>query len=211
VLGFVLGAGVVVYLIVTFFPADDPDAAVPPPGAGVPEQPPVADQIVTAGLGGLLLLGAIVGVVVLAALWMRRARPPDDDPVEESRTIDRGSGDAAPRLRRRAFGRRPEPVDAAGAYVALVADLERHPAVRREDAETPAEHAARLRRADRTDLRLDLLAADYALARFAGVTLPEREHRRAVGRWRLLRRRLVREPPRRRTGETAATRSGGSN
>ncbi len=41
-------------------------------------------------------------------------------------------------------------------------------------------------------LRLDLLAADYALVRDGGLTLSAREDRRAVDRWRSLRRSLPR-------------------
>jgi hypothetical protein len=41
-------------------------------------------------------------------------------------------------------------------------------------------------------LSLDLLAADYALARYGNMDLPAREDRKAVKRWRLLRRLLVR-------------------
>ena len=40
---------------------------------------------------------------------------------------------------------------------------------------------------------LDLLAADYALVRYGGKDLSPREHQRALGRWRSLRRRLTRE------------------
>ena len=89
------------------------------------------------------------------------------------------------------MGRRTEPAGAAAAYVALVEDLDRHPTVRRERAETPAEHAARLRAAGRSGLSLDLLAADYALARYGEVELSAREDRRGIARWRALRRRLI--------------------
>ena len=74
--------------------------------------------------------------------------------------------------------------------MALVDDLADRPQVRREPAETPAEHARRLREGGGSALGLDLLAADYALVRFAGVRLSEREDRRAVARWRTLRRTL---------------------
>jgi hypothetical protein len=50
---------------------------------------------------------------------------------------------------------------------------------------------------------LDLLAADYALARYGDVALSAGEDRRAVGRWRLLRRSLT-HGPRVRPGATAA-------
>jgi hypothetical protein len=76
------------------------------------------------------------------------------------------------------------------AYVALIDDLERRPEVRRDPSETPAEHAGRLRDEGRGALALDLLAADYALARFGGIELGAREDRRAVARWHHLRARL---------------------
>jgi hypothetical protein len=148
--------------------------------------------VMTVSLGGLLLLVAIVGVLVLAAVWMRRTRPPGADLVDETRTIDRGTGGGEPQWRRRRIRRRPEPTTAAAAYAALIGDLDRHPAVRRDEAESPAEHASRLRATGRPDLSLDLLAADYALARYGGVALPPREDLRAVARWRALRRRLTR-------------------
>jgi hypothetical protein len=79
--------------------------------------------------------------------------------------------------------------------VALVDELDRHADIRRDVAETPAEHAARLRRIGRSRLSLDLLAADYALARYGGVALRATEDRRGVGRWRALRKRIPTAPP----------------
>jgi hypothetical protein len=118
---------------------------------------------------------------------MRRIPLVEDD-VLETRMIDRGGERSRGKRRRRR--RRADPVDAVTAYLALVGDLADRPQVRREPAETPAEHARRLRETGRSDLGLDLLAADYALARFGGVTLSGRENRRAVARWQALRRRL---------------------
>jgi hypothetical protein len=171
-----------------------PSSPNPAPGAAAGQgRPSVADQVMTISLGGLLLIAAVIGILVLAALWLERTRPPADDLVEETRTIDRGAGNATPRRpRRRRFGRVATPADAAAAYVALVRDLDDHRAVRRVAGETPAEHAARLRSAGLSPLSLDLLAADYALARYAGVRLPPREDSRAVRRWRSLRGVLVR-------------------
>jgi hypothetical protein len=160
-------------------------------GARTPAEaePSPPDQALAIG-GGLLLIVAAVAVVLLARLWMRRLPLPEED-VRETRTIDRG-GERL-RLGRRGRRRRSEPVDAATAYQALLDDLEERPGARREPSETPAEHARRLRAAGASDLRLDLLAADYSLARFAGITLSAREDRRAVARWRSLRRRLGRD------------------
>jgi hypothetical protein len=82
------------------------------------------------------------------------------------------------------------PVDGPTAYLALLDDLAARPAVRRRRVESPAEHARRLRHDGLAGLSLELLAADYALARFGGLPLTETEDRRAVGRWRRLRRQL---------------------
>jgi hypothetical protein len=192
VLGFVLAAGGVTYLVLMVFQGGGGLPAAPPGQAAAPSRPTAGDEILTAGLGGLVIAVALVAILVLAAIWMRRAEVVEDEPVAETRTIDRGTDAATPRRPGRRGWRRAEPADAAAAYVALVDDLARHPAVRRADSETPAEHAARLRASGRQDLRLDLLAADYSLARYGGVDLPDREHRRAVERWRLLRRALPR-------------------
>src|SRR5439155_195154 len=80
--------------------------------------------------GGLLLLAATVAVLILIAAWMRRTRAPHDDLVDEIRTIDRGDAPGAPR-RWPPRARRAEPADAVQAYVALLADLARHPAAGR--------------------------------------------------------------------------------
>jgi len=132
-------------------------------------------------------------VLVLARIWSRRSGPTIDD-LDEIRLIDRGieSDALRPPRWRLGLGLRsgPEPRDAVDAYLRLLRDLESRPTVRREPAETPAAHAARLRTEGAADLSLDLLAADYALARFGGVELSAAEELRAVGRWRRLRRTL---------------------
>ena len=155
-----------------------------PPAEVVPTQP--GEEVVLGG--GLLLLLALLAVLILARLWMRRIPLVEED-VAESRSIDRSEPGSRPRRRAR---RRPDPVDAVTAYLALVEDLEPLPAARREPAESPAEHARRLREAGRGGLELDLLAADYALVRFGGVGLSPGEDRRGVARWRALRSRLGR-------------------
>lgn len=193
VLVFFIAVGIVAWLL-TRGPIEvalpDPNT----PGAAGQGPPSPVEQMVTASLGGLLLLAVVVGLFILITLWMRRVRPVDDL-VAEERSIEPGGDPGVPRRRRNRFGRRADPTTAAAAYVALVDDLDRHPDVRRAPAETPAEHAARLRSIGRSDLALHLLAADYALARYGGVELPAREDRRAVGRWRMLRRRVTTPPP----------------
>ncbi len=146
---------------------------------------------VAVGIVVLLVAAAIVAAFLLVRRWMRRPRPATDDAfelrwIDHGEVVERGGG------RRRTGGRfgRPGPTDAVSAYRALLAALDRHPLVRREAGETPAEHAARLRRQGTGSLSLDLLAADYGLARFGGFALSVVEDRRAVRRASLLRRRL---------------------
>jgi hypothetical protein len=155
-------------------------------GSGNPD----ADRMMTLGIGGLLVAAIVGGVLLLVALWMLRTKPPDDDPVQEERVVDRGGPNAPPARRPRRFGRRPSPVGAVEAYTALLEDLDKHPVVRRLAGETPTEHAARIR-AGGPELSLDLLAADYGLARYGGIALTATEERRAVDRWRALRKRLA--------------------
>jgi hypothetical protein len=157
--------------------------------------PDAGTQVVTVGFGGLILAIAVAAILVLAAAWMRRQRPDDDEDVFETRTIDRNVGPMPPRRRPRPWRRTVRPSDAVAAYLALLRDLRPHEELNRRPAETPAEHARRLR--DELDglaasdrLAVSLLAADYALDRFGGVGLPSREHRRAVRRWWRLRRQL---------------------
>lgn len=142
--------------------------------------------MVTLGIGGLLAFLAAAGILVLVAVWVRRTRIDTDLDVAETRMVDRT---AEPRSHRPGWRphRRHEPTDAVGAYLELIHDLERHEELRRGPTETPAEHAGRLRGAGAPSLRLDLLAADYALVRDGETTLTGREDRRAVGRWRHLR------------------------
>jgi Domain of unknown function (DUF4129) len=193
-----IAAGVtVVYVALVALLAGDPAELTPATGGGgeaLPPQP-AGDEVLA--VAGIVLVVAAAVISLLVRLWMRRPRPADADPGE-SRTIDRGEtgGRRASRHRRWFRRRRPVPVDAVTAYRALDEDL-RATNLRRLPDETPAEHARRLRSRGLSRLALDLLAADYALARFGGVTLSAAENRRAVDRWRSLRRELaVRAGPR---------------
>jgi multisubunit Na+/H+ antiporter MnhC subunit len=151
---------------------------------------PSADRFVGIGLGAAGVLGASALIVVLVRRWMRRLSVADTDSVTETRWIDFGTSSRPARRGLRL--RRPAPRDAATAYAALMDDLEPRDAVRRMPAETPFEHATRLRAMADGRLSLDLLAADYALARFGDVSLSKAETRRAIGRWHELRRTLGR-------------------
>lgn len=184
-----IAAGVtIVYVGLVALLAGDPAGPLAPAEGGggnpAPSQPGGGDVLAVAGI---VLVLAATTIAILVRLWMRRPRPSDAD-EDESRTIDRGeAGERRAGRRRRLFGRRrPTPVDAVTAYRALDADL-RATGLRRLPEETPAEHARRLRRRGASGLSLDLLAADYALVRFGGMTLSDAENRRAVERWRVLR------------------------
>ena len=158
------------------------------------------DTAVTIGVAGGVLVVLVLVVLVLVRLWMRRLHVDSNDVVEE-RYVDRSDElDNGQRRRRRPMFAR-QPSDAVSAYRALLADLADRNGVRRQAWETPHEHAERLRRERQGALPLNLLAADYALAEFGAVELSQTENRRAVGRWRTLRKRLqatdesVEEPP----------------
>lgn len=189
-LGIFTFLGIIVGGIVVLF-GREPDPA-PAAGSGALNPPlgpePTTDVIAWVVFAVIL---AVAAIIILARLWMRR-QPILDDEVREERSIDRG--EAAPPRRKRTRRRRGQPADAVAAYVRLVDDLADRPTFRREAAETPSEHAGRLRRTGRSALALDLLAADYELARFAERELSPVEDRRAVGRWQALRRRLVERP-----------------
>jgi len=146
-------------------------------------------------LGGfLLVLGVIVGAILLVA-WighLTRHRPrPDPALLDPSERRETALGLSLPGLHLPASMHLHvpplRPRTAPAAYLRLLADYEAHPALRRHPGETPAVHAARLRRDEGTGVALDLLAADYELARFGGVQLTRREDRRGVARWRRLR------------------------
>jgi hypothetical protein len=187
VIAFASAGAVLVYVVVSAFISSQPPPP-PPGGGGGTATTPATNPTVIIGLGGLGLLLALIAILILVRLWMRQIGPVESDP-SEIRTIDRGD-EPTSASRRRGRRRRPAPVDAATAYIALMDDLDRRPSVRREPSETPAEHARRLRMDGHGAFALDLLAADYALARFAQVSLAEREDRRAIARWRHLRSRL---------------------
>ena len=168
------------------------DLTAPP----APLAPPAAPDVpapMTLVLVAIAVALAIVAVIVLITLWMLRPRV-DADVEDEDRWIDHGDQTDRERLARRRRGSRlgrRRPADAVAAYRALLEDLAPRPGVRRDDGETPAEHAGRLRDAGTGALALDLLAADYGLVRFGDVRLSDAEERRAVRRASILRRLLV--------------------
>jgi MFS family permease len=185
VLLFVLLAVVVVATILSRLGIESP----PSSGGGSGPVGGETDQGPTILAGILMVIGAVVLVLFLIGAWMRTSRRTPDSDVAEERVIDYGETELEPTTRRRwRRRRRAGPVDAPTAYLALLNDLERDEDLRRDPAETPAEHARRLRAERRGAVGLDLLAADYELARFAGVRLTAAENRRGIARWRRLRR-----------------------
>ena len=192
----VLLVGGVVLLLIAALSGHDITTPLPQglPGdvAGAPTG--TAEPVVVIGLGALVALGA-VAVLLLIRAWM--ASIPSDAGAElDTRTIDRGPAAGAGVRARARMSLRGAPRDAVAAYRALLRDLERRPGVRRQPAESPQEHARRLRAGGIGSLSLDLLAADYALARFGSVGLSPAEDRRGVRRWRRLRRDLRPDAPR---------------
>lgn len=187
VLAACVGAAIAVVTVLTLIGGGaQPTPAAPGGAVGKAVTSEEPGQVVAIG-AALIVLIAIIATVIFARLWMRRVAVAPDA-IAETRTIDRG--EERPAGRRQGRRKRPTPVDAVSAYLALDEELATQPQLTRQPAETPAEHARRLRAGGRRELALDLLAADYALARFGGISLSPSEDRRAVARWRALRVRL---------------------
>jgi hypothetical protein len=132
---------------------------------------------------------ALLAIIVIRTWIRRRAGALGRDPSEE-RSFS--FPDRALRLRLPRVGlprpRRPGvPVDAVSAYLAALDDLAADGAATqaRRTSETPHAHAARVGIPE-----IARLQADYALARYGARRLTDPEHRRAVSRWRRLRKRL---------------------
>ena len=156
-----------------------------------PANPTVADdQNVTDRQGGtVILVAAIVAGAAVVLILLRRGRVGRLSGVEldeeHSTVVDwRGFGAAVsrPRLARRSRGRAP--TDAVEAYRAALEVLGADSTSARGAGETPAAHAERLRGAGLGGLSLELLAADYSVARFGGRRLTRNEDARGVRRWR---------------------------
>jgi hypothetical protein len=158
--------------------AEESTAPAVAPGGATDPGAAASRPILIVG-GGVVLVVVFAAVVVLVRAAMRQAVA--DDPAGlDTRSIDHGPAGAA-RPRRSRSGR-TLPKDAVAAYVALDAELRTRAAVARLPGETPTEHAHRLRGEGSGALGLDLLAADYAIARDAGRTLtPAAPQRRS---WR---------------------------
>ena len=173
---------------------EDTAAGTGPP----PTEPttPVFDLVLA-----LLAVAVVVAVLLfLARAWRRTADPTDRPGLGDRRSRvladadDDGSLGWALRRRLRALARRGRPADAVAAYLATLRALEPYADLRRAEGETPAAHARRLHEAGPGSLELDLLAADFELARWGGRRISAAEDRRAIGRWERVRRRLADRP-----------------
>ncbi|MDP9481755.1 MAG: DUF4129 domain-containing protein, partial [Chloroflexota bacterium] len=172
-------------------PTGDAATGTGPP----PTEPttPVFDLVLA-----LLAVAVVVAVLLFLARAWRRTIDPTDRPGPADRRArvladedDETASGWGLRRRLRALARRGRPADAVAAYLAILRALEPYEDLRRADGETPAAHARRLHIAGAGSLELDLLAADFQLARWAGRSISSAEDRRAVGRWERLRGRLA--------------------
>lgn len=166
-------------------PPDRPPDRPVAPGGSEP-----SDSILEPVIAILIVVAIVAIAWYLARRWQGARLPAATMPdVPEDRSIHVDLRGALPAIRLpRRLRAMLGPHDALEAYPRLLADWSAIPALARDPAETPAAHARRLRDAGAGAPALDLLAADYQLARFGGVTLTPAEQRRAVRRWRRLRR-----------------------
>jgi hypothetical protein len=177
--------------------ATGPTPEEPSGGGSLAPEPdsPVFNIVLT-----MVAIGLVVAVLLfLARAWRNnteeRGRPSLDRRSRAFRSTDTdldGGFDLGRRLRW--LTRRGRPSDAVSAYLAALRAIEADDELRRGPSETPAAHARRLRLAGAGTLELDLLAADFELARWGGRRLSSAEDRRAIGRWDRLRLRLAAQP-----------------
>ncbi len=177
-----LAAGLVALFRAILHPSQTPSQQAPA-GAAIqaPQLAPGSGLVFT-----IAVVVAILGLLALVAwrLWPGRGPQHRIEDEERGIVIPQGSlhvGLPMPRWHRPS--RVPAPSDAVTAYVATVDDLAGHPGLARAVDETPAGHARRLRLDGRGMVPLDLLAADYQLARYACRGLTRAEDRRGVARW----------------------------
>jgi MFS family permease len=151
------------------------------------------------------LLGTLLGlsmwiftifIVLLAifmvARWLLRRKQPKEielDPVAADTVRDIVVPVPELKVAPIRHRRRGAPHDAVAAYLSALVELESHEDLARQPSETPAQHAARFRRAN-ADAGTDFarLAAGYQLARYGERRITALENVRAVGRFQRLRR-----------------------
>lgn len=149
----------------------------------------------------LVAIALVVAVLIfLAREWRRhlgtmerpRGVERHDRAFRWTETDDEGRRGLRARFGR--LARHGRPTDAVAAYLAALHSLQPDDELRRHPAETPAAHARRLRQSGAGTLELDLLAADFELARWGGRELSGTEDRRAIGRWERFRDRAASQP-----------------
>ena len=138
----------------------------------------------------ILWTAILLLVLVVIRTWVRRRNRAASRAGAEERSfeIPRSSFTIdIPRVGGRGrAARRGTPTGAVSAYLASLDDLaERDGARARRESESPHAHAARV-----AERELSLLQADYALVRYGGRRLSDREDRRGIARWRRFRDRL---------------------
>jgi hypothetical protein len=144
----------------------------------------------------LVVVSIVILVVVLLirSKWLSRgdtAEPPPSMLKEERHRSPRRLV-PGPRLRLPGFlpriaRRRSHPKTAAAAYLALLNDLAGRADLARRPAETPRDHVRRIAALGLPHRPLGLLAADYELAVYGRREITAGETRRALGRWKGLR------------------------
>jgi hypothetical protein len=149
--------------------------------------------VMLAAIGGLIVL-LIVFLIARQLLANRHRDEFEEDEIAagEEHAIVVPAG----RRRQPATGvsgatRRTRVRGAVTAYVNALGELEQHPQFARLPAETPAQHALRVRQ-DGMPAAAELarLAAGYQLARYGERTITRREDRRAISRFERLRHKL---------------------
>jgi hypothetical protein len=179
-----------------------PDPTPMPVPSFHPLSGPSITLSVPAGAGMLVVAALVVLAVLLVIRFLpvipgRPAMPPASALNEERRRDPR-----RPRFNLHIprpaflprFAARRRPTSAAQAYVALLDDLADQGELGRRPAETPRDHAGRTATLGLPHLPLGLLAADYELAVYGQAAITERENKRALGRWRRLRKLAKRLP-----------------
>jgi hypothetical protein len=180
-----LGAAVGIGSPVASGPGAGAEGGGAPTGGGLPA---FALPGVVAGLAAVFFALLLVAAAYGLARRVRGGRPSPEPPVTvlEERRIRLPR--PALRLARPTLGfelgRRRPPRTATEAYLGLVERLGSASPAGRLPSESPSAHAHRVRTQGSGSFRLDLLAADVVLERFAGRRLPDREVRRAVERAR---------------------------
>jgi hypothetical protein len=191
-----------------FFPGTAPGATpqLSPSAAASHALPePKAEGLSLPSLSALVWLVriGIVVLVVLLVIQLRRLLPspratapliaPKEERFRQPRRPRFGLSLPRPRFLPH-IGPRRRPTTAAQAYVDLLDELAEQGELGRKPDETPRTHAGRAADLGLPSLPLGLLAADYELAVYGRAAISESETKRALGRWRRLRKLAQRLP-----------------